>query len=429
MRFGGSSRRPFLTPENKGMGNLANKRLEHTVAAANTQHEQALRVDGVPTIFWRRASPAGRVCSCSLCNNPISGAHDDTDDDIVLFDISSTDGQLSDYEILGTATKEPHKGSIFKSAQVDRKDSSLISSTQINDDQWIFEGGHETESRYKLGDNDEGNEDPFQDADIPFSIEGKIASPASGPALKGDAIKCPVCVGAGYVDSWSPHGGYRHVMAFLDDDVYSTNGNLKINTRPNILTLEPGEYLEFTVGLPAYTVALLECRLYDYRDRLEGLTVETGPGVYLPASEAEVLDKVGDETVSVKFRYVAESKVSITHFEMIGLLSDLTCTQFPTITIPYEREFVEFNTTASVEVGASVPVKPGEIVCDYKHKRTWRVTTSAPKLTAEGRTLFNTVELRLVHSLEVYAALNVFEKADDYGSSFYRRVNEKWQGQ
>lgn len=436
MKIGGQKgRRPYLTPENSSMGNRANTSLEHLVAAANVRHEQALRVDGVPVLIWRKTSTGSKPCTC--CKPSTTASHNlmfATSGSVGSTDINDTgDNSISDYSILGVGSPGPARPERENSIRMQTHtatETPTNRATSEDDEDFAYDGDSETESLNIRNTEFNGHPDPFEYVDLPEDMSDRTPS-TNGTIdsyITGDNIRCPVCIGTNYVNSWQPVGAVRVVMSFLDSDTFETDGYIDANATPNCLTLEPGQFLEFSVKLPKYFTSVEKIGMFNMRNSANGGELKLKQlDVLKNATPKTVLhdrNGVGGETT---FRFEATSRTLITHFDSVLRLSDPTYAQFPPLSLPYEREYLETNTSVSVEFSASVEAQPGDVVIDYKHKRTWKITNANPKSSAEGRSLQFLADMRLVNQHEVLACLSVFEMPVSNAEKPFQLVNSKFQ--
>ena len=424
MSIGGKQgRRPYLSPGAKEANERANTRIEHLVAAANVKTKNALRVDGVPCLIWNRSPSPRRLCTCSM-KAPGSG------------EINDFSGADNEYRILGVSTDpQPHGDRFQEGKQTVRIQTKSVFKDTGED--WNLNGQHQIESRTKKRADVDREFSATTDEDALLdlaALHDEVAGPSSptdSPSfakdfLTGETVKCPVCAATSWVDAWNLRSGVRPTMAFLDDDKWSSNGQLDTDARPNILVLEAGEFVEWTFRLPRYFTVVLACRAW------ESHIPVTDP-IVLPAQSNAVatpralqaLDGTGGD---VRFRLVVSKRTLLTHCDAEIVFKNPDYLQFPQLNIPFDREYLDFNTSASVELGADVALAPGDIINDFKYRRVWRTTNVNLRKTAEGRTLSQTADLRMVMVTEPYHTLDVFAGTTEDGDrKRFRGVLERWQ--
>lgn len=406
-------RRPFLAPNNQGMSGRANARLEHTVAAANLQHEAALRIDGVRILVWRAVSPARFPCTCSKSTQPKPLIA--TSGNLVTSPPDNLASGLGDFSILPGQSR----------ANYSNAGSIRLQSSGVQNEDWLpLAGGVGEEKTSNIGQD--GWPDPFEDIEV-AEEDGLFPSDKSDSLdsfIRGDMVKCGVCAGSGYTDGWKALGGQRSVMAFLPEEAFESDGEIDTRSKPNVLKLEPGEKVQFTLSIPLWHDGLLYSGFSNNDNRVALEAEMLLDNVWVPLN---LLQLRGVSDVAT-IRLVSENLTKITHFEAIFALGNPTMSQFPTVSIPFEREYLDFNTNVSIELSAQADANPGDVIIDWKHRRAWRIMNITRKSTAEGRSLPPVIDLRMLHRNEVQSVLNFFTGPTDSAEKRFAGRNDKWQG-
>lgn len=430
MRIGGKAgQRPFLLPGNKGMAERAKLRVEHTAAALNAQLDEALKVDGVPIILWHQNDPGGRRCTCAPGGTTSASTPRLDGSPAVQRDNAQVQDASPRFRIAGLP------------GQVNTADLGALHDDTIpsldSDDMWesdeIGDGGDLDSIDNLEGNVDQEGESVHYADELARAMPGVFGTSGvfSGSYISSEAASCPVCVGASYLESWQPHGGRRIVMGFAAADDYSTTGDLSQESHPNILTLDVGQYLEFSLKLPRLFTKVIRCGLWDGRRPLEGeAQVEILVGLDWVTCNQHQLEQLGGngEGGIRQFRFLALQKTMVTHFDTVVMLTDLPLTQFPPLNAPYAFEFQEYMTSISIELPASLRVGPGDLLSDFKHRKMWRVTNAVPHFTAGGRALPTQVDLQVVTSTDRAFSLHPFQVPVEMGPRPFSGENERMQG-
>lgn len=421
MKIGGQGgSRPFLIPDNLGMANRVNQRIESVVASHNLRAQEALKADGVPIIVWHRNDGGGRLCTCT-----------------------SAAGNKMPAAFRGPDPTGPLRG-LVNVPEVEESPDDGVDLLGLGG-QSMTSSGLEVE----LG---EWGEEEIEAPDVPtLGKDGEMPSPAddedvvdaylSGdtsfgtPAVYGsgyttaESVSCPVCAGASYVDSWQPSGGRRVVMAFQESDSFDTNGVIDVESHPNVLALDDGRYLDFAMKLPKYFGSVMRFSAWNGRRELANLPLLImDQGGYSTAS-AKALSAMGAGQGGVKhFRIEAKDRLLLTHVEAVVLLSDMAYAQFPPLNAPLDIENQDYMTSITIEVGANIRIAPGDLVSDFKMRKMWRVTNVVRKSTAGGRTSVSQVDLQSVPSTDKAFVLHPFYVSVEQGPKMFSGTNEAFQG-
>lgn len=403
MRIGNKAGRRNYFPAGPDIVARANTRLESLTATANTMAKRAMRVDGVPTLIWNKLNTPSRVCTCSRkAERPLGG--DDAD--------------YAGQKILGLASSEDPST---------KKKTLSTTRTLIYEDgdtaAWSTQGPHVADSQRDRPRNIDQNsnlvdhqEALLDMAELQADMDGEITGAPSFESsfLNGATVQCPVCAGTGFVDAWRPRAAARLIFNFDETYEHEYTGWLDLSTKPYTLVLEPGQSVTWQMKLPRYFSHVLALRAWERSSRARDAVIVLPESSNATATRSGLMAfSGGDSAQTVTLKLTAPRRMLLTHIELTILLTPLPYLQFPQLNLPYEREFLDINTNASIEAPADVLIQPGDVLCDSKYKRVWRVTSANPKKTAGGNTLTQTADLRMTMSSEVYQALNVFDGTED----------------
>lgn len=422
MKIGGQGgNRPYLVPDNLGMANRVNRRIESVMASHNLRAQEAFKADGVPIIVWHRNDGGGRLCTCTAsASNKAPAAYREAD----------PTGPLHGLVNVPEASEPPDDG-------VDLLGLGGASMTSSVMDVELGEWGDEEidgpdipilgkEGEMPSPTDDEGIVDAFLSGESSF---GTPAVYGSGYTT-AETVSCPVCAGASYVDSWQPNGGRRFVMAFQDSDDFDTNGSIDIDAHPNVLSMDDGRYLDFTIKLPKYFDSVLRISAWNGRKELTDLPVLVmDHGGFVPASTKALAMMGANGLGGVKhFRIEAKDRLLLTHVEAVVILSGMAYAQFPPLNAPLDIENQDYMTSITIEVGADIRIASGDLISDFKMRKMWRVTNVVRKSTAGGRTSVSQVDLQSIPSTDKAFVLHPFYVPIEQGPKMFSGVNEAFQG-
>lgn len=452
-------------PDNFNQSHKANARLEQQTSAANRRLEEALKVDGVRVLLWHKHPPAGRVCSCmsgagsapspDAGLSPATNTSKDPSSTAILSPPMSSGDEKQPWSILGVGTDEqPHwrvrsKPNTEGETEADKRtDLNDLANARVGPKRTT---DHRYESRLKTGHNIISTEDLVEENDPaaflasqlggspgqtapPTTFNAFVAGGGNTTANLSNSVSCPVCVSAIYIEAWQPFGGRREVMSFLPSDNFETDGILDLTAKPYVLKLAAGQTLSFTLKLPKVFANAIHANLWNGRTPYIGdeFIPEVYNGtVYVPATPKN-LDKLSGSAAPKLFRIKAPAAMTITHFDIVVLLADPAYGQFAPLNATLEQEFLEYMTNTSIEVSASLnPIDTGDLLVDWKFRKTWRITTLTPKFTAGGRALQTVMDIRVVSGQEVFNVLNPFPRPINTGPKTYADNQpgiDDWQG-
>lgn len=422
MKLGGSQgRRPYINPANKGMAARANTKLEHLVAAQNIKHSEALRVDGTRLIIFNKNKSVSR-CTCSgglRYIEPAAKGFKDSE--------SANIGGVGGYTMLEHEDGiEENMFNTFIEPNTSRSNlnnpnhSPYVQAYDSDDD-----GPNDITEDLHMG------EDDFSDLETSDGLLSQLNNMSAYG--NGDYLKCGVCLGSSNVDAWQPFKGKRILLEFSEYSTYTLSSGawLDYDSKPNVLTLEEGEYVTWKVTLPKHFHSINRAAIWN------GFKVATN----VAGSVKHSAFTNGDVEFSLKSlrflnSYSGEAEITVTalkrtnltHVELTYMLAEMPVGQIPQIEVPYDHDYVDYNATVTMELGADVYVAEGEIICDEKNGRAWRVSSINRKTTAQGRGFGISAECRAIQSVEVYFMLNPFMPVDQ-ATRLFRKVNERQQGQ
>lgn len=405
-------RRGFSTPDNQGMVNRANKRLESQVSSANARLNNALAVDGVKILVWRRRPEGGPVCSCHA-----DVAKEDRQAASAASNGGATAEDVDGYEIVG----HKHPSHSEKPDITSHNFDNPLDDIDFAPRKRAVDVGTDPLTGHAIDEID------FEDTSEPTEGGAAPANPLGSHTAAG--VACPVCAGATYRDGWQPHNGHRAVMSFLAADSFTTTAMVDDTTKPFCMVLAPGQTIQWDLKLPRLFCEVVRFGMWSGRSPLLGddYPIEVFDGLgWKPATPKALLAMNNDKKFT--FRLTPRRRVIITHFDCIVLLSDNPMGQFPPLNAPNDAEFREYLTNITIEVGANIKIEPGDLLSDYKFFKMWSVTNAARKFTNGGRALASSLDLRVVTSTEASFSLHPFDRYEENGDKPFASKLEAFQG-
>jgi hypothetical protein len=433
-----SGNRSYITPKNSGMANRDETRLEHLVAAQNAQHAEAIKVDGVPIILWKAVKSSSLLCTCVNKSTPASTLPY-LDDGRPRDPNQATDTMLGAYANIGF-DEINHTSVDYADPSESRTISAKTRIESFTDDAVI-----PNHSEYQLIIDDETylEEDYpdglMDDADLNAHVDETMAEPDVGGNFdnrlvqgnafaSSDEVKCGVCYGTSYANGRFNYRGQRVVLDVTHKQLgFVSHSGIENPSRPVGVAFPSGGAVVWETMLPMYFKDILRVQCWNNTDPISnaGLTWETLTGALTGnASNLSRLNGVGGTT---RLTYTAPAGTTITHVEIIYQLGDDLLAQIPQITVPYEHEYVDYNVNIQIEVGADANIEAGDVLCDKKHGRAWRVTEVTQKATSYGRGFGIVAGCRSVFKFEIYGQMNIYRQQDQATIPYGGR-NERLQG-
>lgn len=451
MRIGNKNgRRPFLQPDNSGMSPRVNARLEHTIATSNLRSQESIKVDGVEILLWQRTPSSesgisGRTCSCHGGKRSLPAAllrkeirHTPSGQETDIFDTTSADEDDGDYEIVGIASDISKGNGNLANPLTPRVQTTVQNvNTDLDDEQWENELTDDTfDSGVKFAVDDNGRDALSDFNELESFVGGSESMAESGTTgnstSTAEGVACPVCAAATYVEAWQPYGGRRIVFSLLDTDDFDTDGELNREAHPNVLSLEEGQFVSFTLKTPLLFESVIRAALWNGRTPLEAPNytvtfVDPTTSAVLEATPKNIQATSGAGE-PLRFTFRANSPTLVTHFDLIVMLRDLPLAQMTPMNAPYEFEMLEYMTTMQIECGADIYAAPGDVLSDFKFRKCWRVSNVGAKFTAGGGTLPTILDLTVLTSFSPYFSLHPFTTPRAQGENRFSGMNQSLQG-
>jgi len=341
---------------------------------AQQQYDNALKINGIPTVVYTRLT-SGVRCTCS-------DSHD-----------ASKSAPIFDED--GNATQD-HIQSILTGTKVSIKRYGTRTSKDPAGSDTLIDGAHISFDKHVLTTR---LDDPVGETvvgDDEFIDEVGLGA--------GFAGRCGVCFGTGWVGGFTPQHANRQVI----DSTYPTtkyNATLNQDVYPHTMEIFEGGYLEFSLILikGAHSV---ECiRLFDNDVEIPStqwsLTVDGGSG-WQPLTFDTLLNYCTGSPVKVRLTFVG----TLTHLEIQLALSKLPNVEYPRLNATADRSVLEGIDPVSLNVGPTVPkVSADDVMVDTVYGKLWLVTASNWFNDARLNQHGYDVSARLIQTPEIFNLL------------------------
>ena len=394
---GGRGRSNAPRPQNYQVGARARERIDSLLPRMAEHRAQSIAVDATPILVWRRGR-GSRPCTCTSSSAP-SGFES------IAFD-------------RGTTRTEDMPSNTLGNDKIPVATSSGLNA--LNDYEPDFNEG--------WNPNDIASEPEFD----PDFAEARIEEPTErdsgwldrvveeGPFQSGQAIKCPVCFGSSYTDTWKPFKGVRILGDLAEQTKWTENGgDLHAEARPSVMRLPVGASITWKLFVPKFFNQVLRSVVWNMaKKRVEIPQVNIQPIATPGSSVAQWVDATPANLANLQgngmeldFRLTAvKGEIEFTHFEILILLDEFSQAHVPEIDVPYDSEFVDYNTIVQMELPIDAEVSEGDIVAENKHGRLWLATSVSKKQTGSGKAYGSDATFRTIHANEVYYPMNVFQE-------------------
>lgn len=437
--IGRYNNRSRMTPSNQGLAKRIDTKLDAVVDSYAAKFKTALAVDGVVSFIYNKHR--GNVaCTCRGFQNLNNYASHE-------IGITGRETQTGAIRLLGdgnTRIAETTSPKVNSVTQV----SSLSGGLALDN---LFKQNSETivqKIENDLGD-DGFTEDSSEDVlDALFADQVSPVYSGDGDPMKqllsatamsnstdlpysSGMVACPICYGAGTVDSWRLYNGDRVVLdasAMYQLDIFN-DVEIDTTSQPAVYSVFERSYLQWSnVPIPTSWRHLMRLSVFN---RGQELDISTYNLYFIHPSQPTVRNPINYNILSqlnnsallqqgIKLSFVLESNLGqdeplvFTHIEMIFSTGDIVFCQVPELDLPNEDEFIDYNLNTTFEFPVDVEIRENSFIIDGKYRRVWKVTSSNRKLTAQGKSFGYSIGLRALHSFErQYALLNVLTKPRD----------------
>lgn len=387
-----------LTPKNGGMSNVAQQRLDATVARANEQYLNAIFVDGVEFQLWNRSPRSGLPCTCSQ--------HEDVlpmDDD----DITETADLL--------VQKKRASGLLIR--PVLRAD--LPDDRAVPDDFSLFDGQEGLDYVDRVVGPSMGVTDYGQ---AQADLDAINHSGAFSLLDTSEPNHCGICFGTGFTQGYRLHGGQRFVLDASGEHTFDVKGfDLQTHERPNLFAsnVDADNSVVWSVEFPAYFSSFYEPRVFSNTNRIFVFAVEVkeeGSKTYELLTKNFVEKRKGRAyRATVRVRPLktleeadASTVLSFTHVDFVFQTS-----KWPLLQIPPLSESLDLRTADKI-ISTTLILPPSltslrreDVLFDHKYKALWKIIGTSDGMTARGQVFGWSADARTILKTDALHALRL----------------------
>lgn len=417
--------RSLQTPSNSGMSRRADNRLDAIVDAQASKFKTALAVDGSVAFIFNKHKGI-TACTCRGYQN-LNG--------IPRHETRSA-GHETPRGDVAEHTSEHRSAAVFQSPKGVRQVDGLIKpenlDTYLDMQNYAFNLTSKIEDLTDVsGFVDDPNVDVLDaladGSEVPiYSGDGDpmrdlIASTNLGNsselALSPSMVACPICFGAGFIDSWRLYNGERILLdASQRYDIEITNDvELDDSLQPVAYSIYERSTLTWkNVAFPTSWRHLLRLAVFNKGKRLPtdsyklyfehssapGVRNELTTATLKALNNGNLLRQDNKLTIHIESSLGSDFPLIITHAEIMLHLGEIVRIQMPEVIVPNEDEFVDWNLNLSAEMSPDVNIKENSYLVDGKYKRVWKVSSVNRKMSARGKSIGYSVDMRAIHSFE-----------------------------
>lgn len=410
---------------NSGLANRTDRRLQGIAEAKAAQFETSLAVDGVVAFLWNKVKGTTQ-CTCRGLssrpfNQPLKGVSTPKSPAVNGVVSSSGNGTSN----VGTAGKFTYVGEHLTRQNLDgflaSKHYDKPSYKKQALDSKTTEDFHEQTGDYN---------DDFDIVEALENEEVEAATNILGPSLglPSRTSGCPICLGAGTVDTWQLYNGQRIVLDYSTRYDLDLGGSTIEPEQPASFVVYDGMQIRWkNVNFPHMWRSLLRLAVFNRGKMVDPdeyalyLVMSTAPNTLIPLTFNSLVamnqTTFGVASVDVIITPLVD-KLKFTHVEALFSLGDAVIIQMPEVEVGDDSQFADWNLTITIEVSANVELRESSYIVDGKYKRVWKVVSINRKMTAAGKSFGYSVSARALHPTEkAYVMLNVLGKPLDPFSS------------
>ena len=400
----------ILVPQNRGMGEIAQRKIEHVVGQANRQYLEAARTDGYQLRVWDRTAGSVR-CTCNKTQ-------------AVEKPLGARDTALDNYNAL--TGKNPRETFDYpQTAQT----LSPLGPFVLRDSRNTYDDGIIPNKPNAVPPFDP-QEDEFQDEFLggDFDIDTDLPSDedaqrrqlgAMHRAILGvDKYRCPICFGTGYVDAYLFLSGRRYVLDASEQYPFTLQAvTIDATEIPNQFEIaDISAEAIWTVEFPAWFENVSSVRLFnnfELAQRLKLTYREHGTTDEWVKFDADVLNQRKGQASHLDIRVslseeVVDGFVTFTHIEILYEYVPLPLGQIPQLNRANALFSREDILTVECEVEPTVGYIHKESVMELALDGTiWRIGNVTNNRTSKNQLFGYRMEITLVQSSEQISLLRV----------------------
>ncbi|QIG70353.1 hypothetical protein EVB87_253 [Rhizobium phage RHph_N28_1] len=432
VNIGRGNIRSRMTSGNQGMARRVDNKLDAVVDAYAARFKTALAVDGSVAFIYNKHEGVV-ACTCRGFRNlsgivrhdiGLSGHETDRGDSSFTKDqkvhTSSSNNLIGGLKQVGSL-KPDELDHLFQN-----RNETVVEkiSESAEDEGFTADGSADLiDAMFDNGpaNNFSGDGDPMTQI-IAATNLGNSSDFAYSPHM----VACPICFGAGYVDTWKLYNGERIVLDASNRYEIETYNDVVLDddNQPAVYSIRERSTLQWNnVAIPTSWRHLIRLKVFNGLQEVpqDAYTLyyehPSQPGVrnLLTYQNLNLLNNKPILFNSNKLTIYIESNLGydyplvITHVEMLFSLGEAVRVQVPEADVPNEDEYVDWNLNVQLELPSDVEIRENSYVVEGKYQRVWKVTQINRKMTARGKSFGYSVGVRALHSFErQYSLMNVF---------------------
>lgn len=431
--------RSLQTPSNQGMARRADARVEAVVDQQAARFKTALAVDGAVAFIFNKHKGI-TACTCRgfqnldsvLRHETRASGHETPRGDVVEHDHSHHSGAIlrptSGVRQVDGLVRPDNLDSYL---DMNNYTENLLNKIEDLTDVSSFVDDPALDVLDALSDDStapimSGDGDPMRDL-----IASTNLGNSSDFALSPSMVACPICFGAGFIDTWRLYNGERIILDASQRYPITIINDVEIDDTAQPACYSIYERSSITwkdVEFPLSWRHLLRLAVYNKGKRIpsEAYTLyfehSSAPGVknvlntatLKALSNGNLLRNSNKLTIILESKLVGDAPLVITHAEILLHLGEVTRMQVPEIVVPNEDEYVDWNLNVTMELPSDINIKENSYVIDGKYKRVWKVNSVNRKMSSHGKSFGYAVDVRAIHSFErQFLLMNVLGRPID----------------
>ena len=407
--IGRRTRNPVLLPQNRGLSQIAQRRLEQMVGQANRATQEAIDTDGYLVRIWRRQRGSIR-CTCNQ-NFQLADPPDLSNE--MLADDPEWSGDTNE-RTFDRITSPPPLGT-------GPLGSVVLRDSHLPYDEQQIPNLPQPETLVTEGSQNEytGEEYDFEDTDFDNNeLQQRQIGSLQRHILGVQKFRCPICFGTSYTDTYNFASGYRYLFdasGFIDFSLEQVSINME--SVPHQFELSgPEDAVVWTIQFPTFFETVSAIRIFDVFDPAQGVHAEfkeaqTNDQWLRLTPEALIQLRGQSKTLLIRVvpsQAQLDNQVTFTHLEVVYETTKLPRAQIPQL----NRNTTLFSFEDILSVDCEIDPKVGfirkESVLEVISQGSlWKIGNTTNKQTA-GKQLFGyQLEMTLIQGSEQVSIIRV----------------------
>lgn len=426
-------------PNNYNYSKRVNDRIDNILPIVNERHNEAHKTDGSVVYLFNKARK-GRVCSCQK-HEYVKNVGESLNRQVFS---TESDTHLANNVESSTVDEIPsHKNTTVFRVRGFGNNSKSNTSNNENDAFTDIINNDLSSVRGDIDDEREEfhNEDPLNDimdmAEFDEDDDGIYQNEVTSSLHGGERTLCGICLGSGFVNSYSLYGGLRTILDASHTVPFELNNSaVESNDLPNSFELFNSEdsSVIWHYNLPTYYSEILAILPRNNNKPAYGLDLqarEFGSVDWFPLTKQFLLDKRGtNKTISIRAVKRSDNvfeKVKFTHIEIYFRFTDNIILNMVNLNKSLDYNEYDIFQTVNIEVpGYVTGIERESVLLDTKFNRAWHVIEVEPRETANNQNFGYNVSMRLIQQDEAKYLLNLIRGQQIEIS--YPRSQERRQG-